>query len=326
MSQPFLMVGLGEVLWDFLPSGRVLGGAPANFAYMANALGDLGIVASRIGLDTLGRDACEALAKLGLRTTYIQYDEDHPTGTATVSLDSDGLPTFSIREAVAWDFLEPSPVWKELAEMADVICFGTLAQRSPVSATAIDQFLNQTRRTALRICDVNLRQSSYPSEVLERSFRHANIAKLTHEELLLVSSIFGFDGTDEVLLAKYLLRRFSLQLVCVTRGAHGSLLVSRQATVEHTGFPVEVVDTVGAGDAFTACLAHYLVRGYALKEVSEAANRFAAWVTTQIGATPQIDAVHLQQILRHTWGTAEMPGNPPNLFPRSDRNMQRDEG
>lgn len=298
MTQSLLMVGLGELLWDLLPSGRVLGGAPANFAYMANTLGDRGVVASRVGKDTLGGEACEVLKRLGLTTSYVQQDEAHETGKAGVSLDLKGIPTFTIQEIVAWDFLEQSPSWKELAETADVVCFGTLAQRSIASAATIHQFLNNTRATALRIFDVNLRQSFFSVEVLERSFHHANIAKLTSEELFRVSSLFAWNGANEVALAKRILQQFALRLVCITRGAQGSLLISETEVIEHRGFSVEPVDTVGAGDAFTACLAHHYLRGYALTEVSEAANRLAAWVTTQAGATPKMAPALVQQILR----------------------------
>ena len=319
MSSPILMVGLGELLWDLLPAGRVLGGAPANLAYMANALGDRGIVASRVGKDAFGREACEVLTRLNLTTTYIQQDQSHETGTVRVELDLEGLPTFTIKEAVAWDFLEQSSIWMELAGLADVICFGTLAQRSPASSTTIDRFLSETRNTALRIYDVNLRQSFYSLEVLERSFRHADIAKLTSEELLRVSSLFAFREADEVALANRLLRQFSLRLVCITRGSHGSLLVSEGETVEHGGFVVDVVDTVGAGDAFTACLVNYFVHGHTMGETSEAANRFASWVTTQVGATPVLDPAHLQQILGRTAGRAETIAVSKSVGSRSDQ-------
>lgn len=319
MSKPVLMVGLGELLWDLLPSSRVLGGAPANFAYMANALGDCGVVASRLGRDALGREACEVLKRLGVIITYIQQDDVHETGVAGVSLDLEGLPTFTIKEPVAWDFLEQSPKWKELAELADVICFGTLAQRSPMSSSTIERFLSETRKTALRIYDVNLRQSFYSVEILERSFRRADIAKLTSEELFRVSPLFGFHETDEVVLAKRLLRQFALRLVCITRGAHGSLLVSEGETVEHGGFAVDVVDTVGAGDAFTACLAHYFVRGHTLEEVSEAANRFASWVTTHVGATPLLDPADLQKLLGRLPEKAAAAGVAKDLRSRSDQ-------
>ncbi len=300
MVQSALMVGLGEILWDFLPSGRVLGGAPTNFAYMANALGDKGIVASRVGMDDLGRQACEVLQRLGLTTCHIQHDDRHETGRAGVLIDPAGLPTFTIKESVAWDFLQWTPEWEELSAQADVVCFGSLAQRAPISAASIDRFLRNTRKEALRIFDVNLRQHFYSTDLIRKLFLQADIAKLTDQELAHVSALLSIEGDEEQKLAKRLLREFSLKLVCVTRGKHGSLLVSEENTIEHNGIPVNVVDTVGAGDAFTACLAHQFVRGLSLEEISESANRFASWVATQKGATPKLDQVQLREIFADT--------------------------
>ena len=297
MNRPAVMIGLGEVLWDILPSGRVLGGAPANFAYMTNVLGDQGIVASRVGRDDFGREACKVMQQLGLTIKYVQQDNDQETGTAVVTIGSDGQPTFLITEPVAWDFLQWSPDWEELSVRADVICFGSLAQRSPMSASTIEHFLNNGSRTSLRICDVNLRQSFYDKEVLRRSFQHADIVKLNEEELVRVASLLGLGDGGEQALAKRLLTEFDLRLVCITRGDRGSVLVSQTETVEHAGFRVKVEDAVGAGDAFTACLAHHYWRGCSLEETSEAANRFAAWVATQRGATPPITPNQLQNIL-----------------------------
>ena len=175
MNTPATIVGLGEVLWDLLPTGKVLGGAPANFAYMATVLGDQGVIASRVGDDDLGREACRAMQELGLKTEYLQRDEKHETGTAIVSIDTAGQPNFTIKNCVAWDFLQWSARWEELAAMADVVCFGSLAQRSSESAATIESFLKNTRQTALRICDVNLRQSFYDEAVLRRSFQYADI-------------------------------------------------------------------------------------------------------------------------------------------------------
>jgi fructokinase len=297
MTKPALMVGLGEVLWDLLPSGKVLGGAPANFAYMANVLGDQGIVASRVGNDAWGHEALRVMRELGLSTAYVQLDEEHETGTAVVSIDGVGQPNFTITESVSWDFLQWSADWEELAARADVVCFGSLAQRSRISAMTIECFLRTASRNALRICDVNLRQSFYNNEVLRKSFQHADIVKLNDEELPLVTSLLELGSGEEANLAKRLLDTCNLRLVCITRGARGSLLVSREQTVEHPGFQVKVADAVGAGDAFTACLAHHYVRGHALAEISESANRFAAWVATQTGATPPITSSELRQIL-----------------------------
>jgi fructokinase len=291
------MVGLGEVLWDVLPSGRALGGAPTNFAYMTSVLGDQGVVASRVGNDVFGREAEKAMQRHGLTTSYIQHDDRHETGSAAVSIDPAGLPAFTIQESVAWDFLQWTPAWEGLAERADVVCFGSLAQRSPASAATIDRFLGHTREDALRIFDVNLRQAFYSREVFQSSFCHANIVKLTDQELLRVSSLLRLERGDEEMLARRLLHECDLRLVCVTRGERGSLLISEDETVIHEGLSVKVVDTVGAGDAFTACLAHHFVRARPLREISESANRFASWVATQVGATPRIDGSQLQEIL-----------------------------
>ncbi len=297
MNRPAMMIGVGEVLWDLLPTGRVLGGAPANFAYMTNVLGDRGIVASRIGRDELGREACKVMQQLGLTTDHLQQDDTRSTGTAVVSIGPTGQPTFLITELVAWDYLHWSSDWEELSAQADVVCFGSLAQRSPASASTIERFLNNVPKTGLRICDVNLRQSFYNHEILRRSFQHADIVKLNGEELITVASLLGLGNGGEQALAKRLLAEFDLRLVCITRADQGSVLVSHGETVEHTGFRVKVEDAIGAGDAFTACLAHHYWRGCSLKETSEAANRFAAWVATQRGATPPISPDQLQNIL-----------------------------
>jgi len=297
MTDPAVMIGLGEVLWDLLPSGKVLGGAPANFAYMATVLGDQGIVASRVGNDDLGRAACAGMQKLGLNTAYLQCDDSHETGTATVSIDTAGQPTFTIKESVAWDFLEWSPQWEELSARAEVVCFGSLAQRSEKSALTIEQFLKRTPPNTLRIFDVNLRESFYNQAVLHRSFQHADIVKLNDHELLRVSDLFNLGSGTHEALAQRLLRLCDLRLVCITCGSRGSLLVTKNETVEHSGFQVTVADAIGAGDAFTACLAHQYLRGRSLQEISESANRFASWVATQTGATPHISTDQLRSIM-----------------------------
>jgi len=297
MTEPAVMIGLGEVLWDLLPSGRVLGGAPANFAYMASVLGNRGIVASRVGEDDLGREACGVMQDLGLSTAYLQHDQQHPTGTATVSIDAAGQPSFTIKNSVAWDFLEWSPQWEQLAATADVVCFGSLAQRSEKSAATVEQFLKSTPKSALRICDVNLRESFYSQGLLRRSFQHADIVKLNDQELLQVSYLFKLGVGKHETLAQRLLRLCDLRLISITRGSRGSLLVTEGEAVEHKGLRVTVTDAVGAGDAFTACLAHHYLRGHSLQEISESANRFASWVATQRGAMPPISTEKLQSIL-----------------------------
>lgn len=297
MTEHPLMVGLGELLWDLLPSRKVLGGAPANFAYMSTVLGDAAAVASRVGKDELGREALQVMHGLGLGTSYVQCDDQYETGTAGVVLDTRGQPKFTIKEPAAWDFLEWSPAWEELAARADVVCFGSLAQRSAASALTVERFLHHVPKTALLICDANLREPFYSLDVLRRSFTHAQVVKVNNDELLQISVLMKMGTEDEEAIARKLMNEFDLTLVCITRGERGSLLVSDGSTVEHGGFSVKVADSVGAGDAFTACLAHYYIRGESLEEISERANRFGSWVATQVGATPLIPNAELQGIL-----------------------------
>jgi fructokinase len=290
-------VGLGEVLWDLLPQGKQLGGAPANFAYMAALLGHRGVVASSAGRDALGDELQRKLVELGLDTSLLQLDPGHPTGTVKVHLDAEGQPTYEITDGVAWDFLEWTPTWRQLAASASVICFGSLAQRSPQSHATIQEFLAAAPKASLRIFDVNLRQQFFSAEVLSESLRLANVAKLNDQELPVVMRELWlrFDGEESS--AKRLRRTFGLKLVCVTRGSKGSLLLSGTGRDEHPGFPVRVADSVGDGDAFTAALAHHLLKRSSLKAANEAANRMGAWVASQSGATPPPDSAVLKLVL-----------------------------
>ena len=295
-----LVVGLGEVLWDLFPEGKQLGGAPANFAYITNLLGDRGIIASRVGDDALGDEIQQKLGTLGLESSYLQSDSARPTGTVRVRVDQDGQARFEITDTVAWDFLEWTPAWESLAQQADAICFGSLAQRSPASRETIHKFLGAARPGTARIFDVNLRQAFYSAKVLSESLKFADIAKLNAEELPRVVELLGIPHHGEQPSAERLRFAYGLKLVCVTRGAQGSLLVSEFERHEHPGFRVQVADTVGAGDAFTAALVHHFLRGAGLAAMNEAANRIGAWVASCVGATPSSDDVQLRRILATT--------------------------
>jgi len=292
----FTTVGLGELLWDILPNSRQLGGAPANFAYMTSLLGDDGVVASRVGDDELGAEAKQRLERLGLRTNCVQVDSEHRTGLANVQVDEKGQPTFEIVQPVAWDFLEWTEEWLSLAQKADAVCFGSLAQRSTTSRNTIHRFLLGMRQEVTRIFDVNLRQAFYTAELLAESAKHAEIIKLNHDELPVVVQLLGIPFHDEESASASLLDAFSIKLVCVTRGARGSLLVSHYGKHEHAGISTNVADTVGSGDAFTAALVYHYLRGASLAEMNEAANRLGAWVAGRIGATPARDEKVLQAI------------------------------
>jgi len=279
-------IGLGEILWDLLPSGRQLGGAPANFAYHAQALGARGAVVSAVGADAPGAEILARLRGLEVDARYVAVDAAHPTGTVTVQLDAAGIPTYVIHEGVAWDHIPATPAALELAGRAAVTCFGTLAQRSPESRAAVHAFLAATPKASLRILDVNLRQSYYDVEVIRASLQAANILKLNDSEMPVLAKLLRLPADEERAIT-LLLRKFALRVIAVTRGAKGSTLYSAGAVSHHGGFPpAELADTVGAGDAFTAALAMGLIRGHDLDRINAGANRLAAHVCAHAGATP----------------------------------------
>ncbi len=282
-----LVVGLGEVLWDMLPGGRHLGGAPANFAYITALLGDEGVVASRVGRDTLGEEALGEIRSLGLSTAAVQQDERHATGVVKVEVDAKGCARFEIEHPSAWDFLEWTPEWEALARSADAVCFGSLAQRSPQSRETIQKFLGAVPKKAIRIFDVNLRAPFYSAGVIGESMKLAEIVKLNDEEVPQVTNLIGLVHSDEKSSARQLIQHYQLKLVCVTRGARGSLLVTKDEFHEQAGIAVKVADTVGSGDAFTAALVHDYLRGADLQTMNHAANRVGAWVASEHGPTPR---------------------------------------
>jgi len=292
----FTTVGLGELLWDVFPEGRQLGGAPANFAYMTSLLGDEGIIASRVGSDDLGVQAKLCLEQMGLGTAWIQLDPINVTGIVKVEVDASGQPSFEIAAPAAWDFLTWTPDWQALAQRADAVCFGSLAQRSAQSRETIHAFLGTIRADTVRVFDVNLRQSCYTAQVLADSAKTAEIIKLNHDELPVLVQLLGFPFHDEESAAQWLLNTFHIKLVCITRGARGSLLVSQYSKHEHAGIPTQVADTVGSGDAFTAALVYHYLRRTSLAEMNEAANRMGSWVASQTGATPVRDETRLEKI------------------------------
>jgi fructokinase len=288
-----LILGIGELLWDLLPSGPRLGGAPANFTVMAGRLGNHAVMLSRIGRDDLGRNAVEILDPLPIDTSHIQVDPAHETGRVTVELDAAGQATYVIHQPAAWDALELTDDWVQLAERADAICFGSLAQRAIESRQTLQTLAAQTPSTCVRVFDVNLRAPFYSGEILQESLELATVAKMNDAEVPLVLSLIGLpatEGPDALrLAASRLIAEFpTLTLVAITCGAHGSLLVSRREWHQHPGLPTTVADTIGAGDAFTAALTHYLLRGAPLATLNEAGNRWGSWLASQHGAMPPL--------------------------------------
>ena len=298
MREPHLILGIGELLWDMLPEGARLGGAPANFSVMAGRLGSHAAILSRVGRDDPGRKAVHILDPLPADTSFLQIDPMHETGRVTVTL-SDGQATYTIHHPAAWDFMELSDEWVRLAERADAICFGSLAQRSIESRQTIQTLAAQASSRCVRIFDVNLRPPFYSSEVIQESLELATVFKMNDAEVAQVLALLGMQCEDDAegeslrRSAERVLGEFpTLQLIAITCGGNGSLLVTRDEWHQHPGFPVKVADTIGAGDAFTAALAHYLLRGAELRVLNEAGNRWGAWVASQSGAMPPLsDAI-----------------------------------
>jgi fructokinase len=297
VSKACTVVGLGELLWDLFPAGKKLGGAPANFAYIASLLGERGIPASRLGNDPLGDEAIQRLGEIGLSTEFVQRDAEHATSTVEVEVDTAGQARFRLSESIAWDFFDWNAQWKKLAEETDAVCFGSLAQRAERSRGTIRNFILGTRPNAVRVFDVNLRQHFYSAEVIGSSMELATIVKLNHEELPRVMKLLGLEHRGEKESVRRLLDEYQLKLACLTRGTDGSLLVSATECCEHPGFRVNVVDTVGAGDAFTATMVHGYLRGITLTEINAEANRVGAWVASQAGGTPAPEAGGLKESL-----------------------------
>jgi fructokinase len=283
----FRLVGLGEVLWDMLPGGKKLGGAPANFAYQAQALGGEGFVVSCIGDDELGEEILEQLKGVGLDTKYIAIDSQHPTGTVSVELDKEGKPTYIIHENVAWDFMLVSDEMMKLAAQADGVCYGSLGQRSAISRETIKRFLAMTQKECVRVYDINLRQAYYSREIIDEMLKISTVLKLNDDELKIVAQLLGIKG-DETTELEELRQRYGLKMIVLTKGAKGSRLYTMDADSMHKGIATKVVDTVGAGDAFTAAVALGMLAGESLDKINERANKVASFVCSQSGAMPKM--------------------------------------
>ena len=289
MNKKLKIIGLGEILWDMLPGGKKLGGAPANFSFHVSRLGQISITASRVGNDSLGKEILESMEKSNLNNKYIQIDPNYPTGTVSIKLDSNGQPDYEIHQNVAWDSLDFNKSWKNLAKEADVICFGTLAQRSYQSKNTIFDFLKSTRPEAIKLLDINIRQNFYSIEVIEESIKLSNILKLNTNELKIIRNLFNYSNDkNEIDLCLDIINDFKLDLLCLTRGENGSIILSGKEYFEHKGYKVSVADTVGAGDAFTAAMIVQYIKAKTLKEISELANRLGSWVSSQSGPTPEL--------------------------------------
>lgn len=281
------IVGLGEVLWDLLPTGKALGGAPFNFTFHCHQLGHSAVMVSRVGRDALGEEIRAAMREKGMDDSFVQIDEPHPTGTVSVSLDERGQPSYTIHEG-AWDHLEWDDRLGDVLRGAKALCFGSLVQRHERSRATVRRVLAESTGL-LTVFDVNLRQHFSSREVLVTSLHASRWAKLNDGELIVQRDLFGLSGSNESALVADLRERFALALVALTRGENGCLVQTAQEEVELPGERVTVADTVGAGDSFTAGLLCATLEGRPLADAARFANRLAARVASMPGGTPRID-------------------------------------
>ncbi|MFO7908015.1 MAG: carbohydrate kinase [Pirellulaceae bacterium] len=290
------ITAIGEVLWDVFPDGSRFGGAPANVAGHAASLGAEATMVSCVGDDALGRQAISELDQRQVRTDYVRVSPDYPTGVVNVELDESGRPRFTIEEPAAWDDLEWSEALLQLARRCDAVCFGTLGQRSEPARQVIQHFVSAAPVSAVRVCDVNLRPPFVDPNVIRESLERANVLKLSDEEVDIVGNAAGCSGTESEILAE-LLDNWGLHLIAVTRGSGGATLLSNSERSDCGGIPTEVVDTVGAGDAFTATMICGVLHGVALSTINWHACRIASYVCSQSGATPPIP----EQLVARLW-------------------------
>ena len=287
MVDKFHITGIGEILWDMFPDGAQFGGAPANFVCHSRALNATSRMVSCVGNDELGRRALAFLQQHGVDTSTVAQSKDCPTGTVEIELDAEGVAQYEFAANVAWDALTWSEELARAAGEADVVCYGTLGQRSEISKNTIQRFLKGTSDDCLCVFDVNLRQQFYTEELIRDSLEFANILKLNDEELPVLSSICSLSGSETAVMQQ-VRERYNLRLIALTRGSKGTILLTEDSVSECDGFAVEVKDTVGAGDAFTAAMTLGLLLGHELDRINEHACRVAAFVCSQDGAAPKL--------------------------------------
>ena len=286
MANKRFVVGLGEALWDVLPEGKKLGGAPANFAYHAGQFGLDTIAISALGEDELAEETIKALKEHGLN--YLMPHVPYPTGTVQVTLSGDGIPAYEIKENVAWDNIPYTPEMAEIARNCRAVCFGSLAQRNVTSWATIRQFLDDTPADSLKIFDINLRQQFYTKDVIEESLKRCNILKINDEELVVIKRMYGYDDLDMRGICEKMLAEYGLKMLVLTCGTNGSYVFAQGLTSFQETPKVTVADTVGAGDSFTGAFCAAILNGKPIEEAHRIAVRVSAFVCTQNGAMPTL--------------------------------------
>ncbi len=285
---PKKIAAFGELLWDLLPSGKVLVGAPANFIYRINSFGDEGSLLSKVGDDKAGKEAREALRKLGLSDENIQTDYEFPTGSVKISIDKNGIPDFNIITDVAYDHIEINSEMMEAFSQADCVCFGTLVQRYGISKNTLRELIHEAP-DVVKFLDVNLRKKCYTAATLEDSLRMANILKTNDEELMITKELLGLKNESLRDLADEALEKFNLDIILCTLGSNGAFCLTKEGIFYYDpGYQISLGDTVGAGDAFSAGFVHYYMNGYPIDDALRFGNAAGAMVATTTGATSPI--------------------------------------
>ena len=286
MEDKRMIVGLGEALWDVLPEGKKLGGAPANFAYHTGQFGLDTLAVSALGEDRLGDETIAAIEEQGLN--YMMPRVPYPTGTVQVTLDDEGIPAYDIKENVAWDNIPFTDEMKAVAQNCRAVCFGSLAQRNVVSRGTIKKFLSATPDDCMKIFDINLRQNFYTKEVIDDSLHLCNVLKINDEELVVIGRMFGYPGLDMQDKCWLLLGKYNLDILVLTCGVNGSYVFTPGAMSFYETPKVEVADTVGAGDSFTGTFCACILKGKSVADAHRIAVDASAFVCTQKGAMPKL--------------------------------------
>lgn len=294
MSARPVIAGIGEVLWDVYPDAAHFGGAPANFACHAASLGAEAWMVSAVGADELGDRALDSLGERGVECASVTRDPKHATGRVLVTLDATGQASYEFAADTAWDHLSWSDQRASLARRCDAVCFGTLGQRSSISRDTIRRFVEATPPTSLKVFDVNLRQQFYDTETIESSLQIASALKLNGEELPIVAELCGIKARAPRDILMELMSRYELRFAALTHGPDGALLIAAGEESECPAVPTTVVDTVGAGDAFTATLVFDFLRGLPVVEINRHANAVASFVCSQPGASSPLPASLLE--------------------------------
>jgi len=290
---PKRIAAFGELLWDFLPTGKVLGGAPANFIYRINSFGDHGTLLSKVGNDRAGREAREALRNLGLSDENIHTDYEFPTGSVKVKIDENGIPDFNIITDVAYDHIEINSEMIDAFSQADCVCFGTLVQRYGISKNTLRELVHESP-DVVKFLDINLRKKCYTAASVEESLRMTNILKTNDEELLVTKELLGLKSENLKDLAKEAIETFNLEIILCTLGSYGAFCLTQHDVFHYDpGYQISLGDTVGSGDAFSAGFVHYYMNGHDIEEALQFGNAAGALVATTIGATSPVSKEYI---------------------------------